>query len=490
MHMMNRPIHLGLELADNHRVSRATNAAKLQANTSNTNKHQSYYSSSRGGGNPFSSIFRLSKRWLHGLAGSLHVAVQISDAFETGEGQHRRNVFVEVERAVGLPRGGRRTAPFVILFLNGTEIGRTPPVKVMENQAYTWVDETYEFPVCDGCRDISFQLWNMKSNDEQVGEFLGEAKISVESIIEKQREAAEEPEDSPVVELSLDLKLWSDSNDDRDDGRSCCCPLHRPPNGPSHISTPDETKNDAGEYAQAGPPKLSPFKIHAASQRSRHPLRRPPEAKATTKSPYRIPNPDPYRRRDVRGAFDAEVGGSCLSSTFCRALGLIGIYLLFGVTGFSVCFEDLSIRDGLYLSVVTFSTVGFGDVPIKTKGGKLFPVSLRSRELASSALLLAISGSSWFRLRCWHCKWPIAREQRQRLLQVKLTPKHLEQTKIYQMSSHWKANLPKRDWGNAKFQICSNPIRRPTTSHVDSSHCCTDFDWIACCWSVRRVGYG
>ena len=372
MHMMNRPIHLGLELADNHRVSRATNAAKLQANTSNTNKHQSYYSSSRGGGNPFSSIFRLSKRWLHGLAGSLHVAVQISDAFETGEGQHRRNVFVEVERAVGLPRGGRRTAPFVILFLNGTEIGRTPPVKVMENQAYTWVDETYEFPVCDGCRDISFQLWNMKSNDEQVGEFLGEAKISVESIIEKQREAAEEPEDSPVVELSLDLKLWSDSNDDRDDGRSCCCPLHRPPNGPSHISTPDETKNDAGEYAQAGPPKLSPFKIHAASQRSRHPLRRPPEAKATTKSPYRIPNPDPYRRRDVRGAFDAEVGGSCLSSTFCRALGLIGIYLLFGVTGFSVCFEDLSIRDGLYLSVVTFSTVGFGDVPIKTKGGKLF----------------------------------------------------------------------------------------------------------------------
>ena len=372
MHMMNRPIHLGLELADNHRVSRATNAVKLQTNTTNTNKHQSYYSSSRGRGNPFSSIFRLSKRWFHGLAGSLHVAIQVSDAYETGEGQRRRNVFVEVERAVGLPRGGRRTAPFVILFLNGTEIGRTPPVKVMENQAYTWVDETYEFPVCDGCRDISFQLWNMKSNDEQVGEFLGEANISVESIIEKQREAAEEPEDFPVVELSLDLKLWSDSNDDRDDGRSCCCPLHRPPNGPSHISTPDETKNDAGEYAQAGPPKLSPFKIHAASQRSRHPLRRPPEAKATTKSPYRIPNPDPYRRRDVRGAFDAEVGGSCLSSTFCRALGLIGIYLLFGVMGFSVCFEDLSIRDGLYLSVVTFSTVGFGDVPIKTKGGKLF----------------------------------------------------------------------------------------------------------------------
>ena len=375
MHMMNRPIHLGLELADNHRVSRATNAAKLQTNSSNTNKHQSYYSSRGGRGNPFSSIFRLSKRWLHGLAGSLHVAVQVSDAYETGEGQRRRNVFVEVERAVGLPRGGRRTAPFVILLLNGTEIGRTPPVKVMENQAYTWVDETYEFPVCDGCRDISFQLWNMKSSNEQVGEFLGEAGISVESIIEKQGEAAEEPEDSQVVELSLDLKLWSDSNDDdKDDGGSCCCPLHRPPNGPSHIiSTSDETKNDAaGEHAQAGAPKLSPFKMRAASQRSRHPLRRPPEAKATTKSPYRVSNPDPYRRRDVRGAFDAEVGGSCLSSTFCRALGLIAIYLLFGVTGFSVCFEELSIRDGLYLSVVTFSTVGFGDVPIKTKGGKLF----------------------------------------------------------------------------------------------------------------------
>lgn len=369
--MMNRPIHLGLELADNHRVSRATNAAKLQTNT-NTKKHQSYHSSSRGGGNPFSSIFRLSKRWLHGLAGSLHVAVQISGAYETGEGQRSRNVFVEIERAVGLPRGGRRTAPFVIVFLNGTEIGRTPPVKVMENHAYTWVDETYEFPICDGCRDISFQLWNMKSN-EQVGEFLGEASISVESIIQKQREAAEEPEDSQVFELSLDLKLWSDNNDTQDDGGSCCCPLHsRPPNGPLHISIADETKNDAGEYAQAGPLKLSPFKIHVASQRSRHPLRRPPEAKATTKSLYRIPNPDPYRRRDVRGAFDAEVGGSCLSSTFCRALGLIGIYLLFGVTGFSVCFEDLSIRDGLYLSVVTFSTVGFGDVPIKTKGGKLF----------------------------------------------------------------------------------------------------------------------
>ena len=51
---------------------------------------------------------------------------------------------------------------------------------------------------------------------------------------------------------------------------------------------------------------------------------------------------------------------------------MIGLYLLLGVTGFSFCFEQLSVRDGLYLSVVTFSTLGYGDVPITTKGGKLF----------------------------------------------------------------------------------------------------------------------
>jgi len=342
--MMNRPIHLGLELADNHRVSRATAAAGRRALQTNNNGHPSHmYSSSSRGGKLFTSIFRLSKRWLHGMAGSLHVAVKIGKEYEAGEGQRHRDVFVEVERAVGLPRGGRRTAPFIIILLDGIEIGRTPPVKVMENKAYTWVDETYEFPIMcdDGCRDISFRLWNMKSN-EQVGEFLGEASISVESIEAIiQREAGEEPQ---MNELSLDLRLWNSCNNNTEDV----------------------------DPTQARLPMLSQLKPISTSNKRRHPLRQPPEAKATTKSPYRIPNPDPYRRRDVRGAFDAEVGGSCFSSTFCRALGLIGVYLLLGVTGFSVCFEALSIRDGLYLSVVTFSTVGFGDVPIKTKGGKLF----------------------------------------------------------------------------------------------------------------------
>ena len=317
------------------------------------------------------------------------MAVRISDDYETAQGQRRRDVLVEIERAVGLPRAGRRTAPFIVVLLNGTEVGRTPPVKVMERQAYTWVDETYELPICDGCRGISFEMWNMKSSgsvgdggDDKVGEFLGEASISIESIVQHAKGNGEDE----MLELSLDLKLWNDDNgqgegeavsDVESKSGRCACPLAPPlSKGPQEHAAhgaPDEEfkstirprENTATEYA-----------AHAlANKRSRrrHPLRRPPEIKATTQSHYRIPNPDPYRRRDVRGTFDDGVGGgSCLSSTFCRALGLIGLYLLLGVTGFSFCFEQLSIRDGLYLSVVTFSTLGYGDVPITTKGGKLF----------------------------------------------------------------------------------------------------------------------
>ena len=374
--MMQRQIHLGLELADNHRVSQAGRALSAK-----NQQHHRISSSSRGG-NLFSSIFKLSKKWLHGLAGALHVAVRISDEYETPQGQRRRDVLVEIERAVGLPRAGRRTAPFIVVLLNGTEVGRTPPVKVMERQAYTWVDKIFELPVCDGCHGISFEMWNMKSSgsggngDDKVGEFLGEARISVESIIQQAKGSG----DDEMLELSLDFKLW---NDDRGPGEGeavsdvesksgrCTCPSAPPSKGPQHAAhcEPESTihprENTATEYA-----------AHAQGnkrRRRRHPLRRPPEVKATTQSHYRIPNPDPFRRRDVRGAFDDGVGGgSCLSSTFCRALGLIGLYLLLGVAGFSFCFEQLSVRDGLYLSVVTFSTLGYGDVPITTKGGKLF----------------------------------------------------------------------------------------------------------------------
>jgi voltage-gated potassium channel len=57
------------------------------------------------------------------------------------------------------------------------------------------------------------------------------------------------------------------------------------------------------------------------------------------------------------------------------AIGFLVLIFLSGTAGFCIL-EDLSITDSLYMTVVTISTVGFGDIVPQTTGGKWFTILL------------------------------------------------------------------------------------------------------------------
>jgi voltage-gated potassium channel len=74
--------------------------------------------------------------------------------------------------------------------------------------------------------------------------------------------------------------------------------------------------------------------------------------------------------RDVRG------GRSTLSrGPLALAVLALGALIVGGTVAY-VVLEDLSVVDALYLTVVTISTVGYGDVAPRTASGRLFTVAL------------------------------------------------------------------------------------------------------------------
>ena len=57
------------------------------------------------------------------------------------------------------------------------------------------------------------------------------------------------------------------------------------------------------------------------------------------------------------------------------AAGLLALLTLLGTLGF-VLLEEMSWADAFYLTVVTLSTVGFGDIVPETPAGRLFTSAL------------------------------------------------------------------------------------------------------------------
>ena len=69
-------------------------------------------------------------------------------------------------------------------------------------------------------------------------------------------------------------------------------------------------------------------------------------------------------------------------------------YMLSGVLAFSRVFERWPIIDSLYFSVVTFTTVGYGDLCPSTDAGKLFTIFYSFAGISIIGALLGIVGGS------------------------------------------------------------------------------------------------
>ncbi|MCU4926531.1 ion channel [Halobacteria archaeon AArc-dxtr1] len=92
-----------------------------------------------------------------------------------------------------------------------------------------------------------------------------------------------------------------------------------------------------------------------------------------------------------RGQF---VRSTALTATQTGALLAIGGFLLYGTVGSYVLRTDIhgvdGLIDGLYFTLVTASTVGYGDVHATTEAGRLFAITLI---LLGPASILAVAGS-------------------------------------------------------------------------------------------------
>jgi len=82
-----------------------------------------------------------------------------------------------------------------------------------------------------------------------------------------------------------------------------------------------------------------------------------------------------------------------LDVTVWDGIFAILVYLSFGVVAYSFVFEKWSIVDSLYFSVVTFSSVGYGDITPGTVSGKWFTCLFAMVGVAMLGIALGVIGS-------------------------------------------------------------------------------------------------
>lgn len=82
------------------------------------------------------------------------------------------------------------------------------------------------------------------------------------------------------------------------------------------------------------------------------------------------------------------------SSTNALQLCLINVfmYLVIAVVAFSYIFEKFTVVDSLYFGVVTFTTIGYGDLSPTTQGGQLFTIFFALYGISILGVFLGIIG--------------------------------------------------------------------------------------------------
>lgn len=211
-------------------------------------------------------------------------------------------VFVEIERCRDLASNfiQKTVRPFVLIKYNDKEVGRTPVLKATRNPI--WYDECYEFPIDDKPGVLILEVWDTRK--KQVEHFLGKTSLHLTRIKEELSEF-------------------------------------------DHRLTFHDDRYDRGSFAILRSTMMRKTQIKTCSPLS------------TCHNQFKVTNPEPFRRtRDFLHEGEQHLETSFVSSTSFRAMALIISYLLLGVGGFSYAFEDWSIVDSIYFSVVTFTTVG------------------------------------------------------------------------------------------------------------------------------------
>jgi len=310
--------------------------------------------------NRVSSFCRRSISFLSGEAtGEVQFALQVSRK-ETIEVNDKKcftfSLLIEIERCTDLLQAnifGQLCSPCILVRCDETVVGITAVLKPTRNPI--WHDECYDIPFSmNGSlplqTSISVEVWHMR-DDGHFNDCIGCTSFQV----------IQRFDDVPCTE---------------------CCVFKRKLNKfkesiPGSYEVVGSHLNECNDNEVKVP--LSQFgRITACLSRSR--LLNRPSPRKNALSPqliYKIQslkcsNPHPFRRRSCFEDATKLPDKSMLESTLFRALSLVCGYLGLGIIGFSYIFESWSIRDSMYFCVVTFTTVGFGDVRPRTNGGKLF----------------------------------------------------------------------------------------------------------------------
>lgn len=291
-------------------------------------------------------VLTLPKRILSCLSGeatgSIQFAAHVHTRCDTSSA-HPRTVllYLEIERCRDLRSltiFGRLCCPFVVIKLDGKVVGATDPLKATRSPV--WHDECFDFPMTSSTsfggpslwrRDVMLEVWHM-GNDRQVGQCIGTAAFQILSRLDDKPETTTHIFTQNLVTSGVEID-----------------PITY------------EVRDKALEIQNSNEVQIVPRRLTRIASYLLKPGPRNHTERYTASytCKFKISNPKPLRRRHCLNDSTKTQEQTMSESTMFRALTLVGLYLLFGVIGFSYVFEKWSIRDSLYFCVVTFTTVSY-----------------------------------------------------------------------------------------------------------------------------------
>mmetsp|Transcript_16552 Transcript_16552/g.34156 ORF Transcript_16552/g.34156 Transcript_16552/m.34156 type:complete len:687 (-) Transcript_16552:18-2078(-) len=273
-------------------------------------------------------------------------------------------LYLEIESCKGLGKADRfgQSDPFVVIKLGNIELARTQVINDCANPE--WFSECFEFPDSHFKFDeieLKMEVWDMDM--AEVGSFLGCAYFSKEDFkfsdeivtitktLTKDTRAGgngipDIPSSRPVISF---FQRMASHNDPESLGFTGLNNRNKTAGG---IAMSFSGKGEGNEEEGDGGARNG----RATWDR----LKTKVKENVKDMGSYKVPNPQPTRRNQ-RSRLTYENVKSSRSTVFA-CVGLIVAYLLLGMIAFSYIFEGWDAVDSLYFSVVTFTTVGYGDL--------------------------------------------------------------------------------------------------------------------------------